>query len=177
VTALATTTAGRSSRLGWGRARAAGLLRRVGGGRGSTAVHQSYLDQISEQSRQAREEAEAVVEGGSSSKSSSLLSRIPLLGRVHWGSDLRGDWQTRLPLYKSDWRDGLNWKSPPAILFLYFACLLPAVAFGGIAFQVTAGALGVIEYLVACGASGMAYAIFSGQVSSSVAQQHERSAT
>lgn len=39
-------------------------------------------------------------------------------------------------MYKSDWSDGLNRKSLPAILFLYFACLLPAVAFGGIATQV-----------------------------------------
>ncbi|CAN0493116.1 unnamed protein product, partial [Discosporangium mesarthrocarpum] len=38
--------------------------------------------------------------------------------------------------YTSDWKDGMNRKSLPAVLFLYFACLLPSVAFGGIAAQV-----------------------------------------
>lgn len=42
----------------------------------------------------------------------------------------------RAKFYKSDWSDGVNRKSLPAIMFLYFACLLPAVAFGGIATQV-----------------------------------------
>lgn len=42
----------------------------------------------------------------------------------------------RVKVYKSDWTDGFNRKSLPAIMFLYFACLLPAVAFGGIATQV-----------------------------------------
>lgn len=42
----------------------------------------------------------------------------------------------RTKFYKSDWSDGFNRKSLPAIMFLYFACLLPAVAFGGIATQV-----------------------------------------
>ncbi|CAM9100875.1 unnamed protein product [Chrysoparadoxa australica] len=78
--------------------------------------------------------------------------------------DLRQDFFGRyLPNFRSDWTDGLQLKSCSSILFLYFACLLPAVAFGGIAVQVTGGAIGVIEYLVSAGIGGMVYAIFSGQ--------------
>ena len=49
-------------------------------------------------------------------------------------------------MYKSDWTDGVNRKSLPAIMFLYFACLLPAVAFGGIATQV--GVIFAVLFLV-----------------------------
>ncbi len=54
-------------------------------------------------------------------------------------------------------------KTLPTILFLYFACLAPAVAFGGISYGLTKGSMGVIDFLLSCGFSGMAYSIFSGQ--------------
>jgi len=54
-------------------------------------------------------------------------------------------------------------KTIPTVLFLYFACLAPAVAFGGISYGLTQGAMGVIDFLLSCGVSGMLYAIFSGQ--------------
>ncbi|KAG5188187.1 bicarbonate transporter [Tribonema minus] len=69
----------------------------------------------------------------------------------------------RLPLYKDDWKTGFRAKSLSTTAFMYFACLMPAVAFGGFAQQVTGGAMGVVEYLVACGGSGVAYSLFSGQ--------------
>jgi hypothetical protein len=83
--------------------------------------------------------------------------------RIEWFRGIREDFSNRLPLYKSDWVDGVKGKTLPTILFLYFACLAPAVAFGGISYGLTQGAMGVIEFLVSCGMSGMLYAIFSGQ--------------
>lgn len=58
---------------------------------------------------------------------------------IQWFKGLREDLQRRGPLYKSDWTDGLHGKTLPAILFLYFACLAPAVAFGGISYGLTKG--------------------------------------
>lgn len=43
-------------------------------------------------------------------------------------------------MYRSDWADGMKPKTLPTILFLYFACLAPAVAFGGISYGLTKGA-------------------------------------
>ncbi|CAM9708584.1 unnamed protein product [Choristocarpus tenellus] len=83
--------------------------------------------------------------------------------KLRLGADLEEDIRTRSQVYKSDWTDGVNHKSLPSILFLYFACLLPAVAFGGISAQVTGGCMGVIEYIIACGVGGVSYALFSGQ--------------
>jgi hypothetical protein len=59
--------------------------------------------------------------------------------------------------YVSDWVDGLKKPSQmiPAMLFLYFACLAPAISFGTIASQLTRGSIGVVEFLLSAGLSGM----------------------
>ena len=65
--------------------------------------------------------------------------------------------ERRAKYYVSDWTDGFKnlKKVIPAILFLYFACLAPAVSFGTIAAQITNNSIGVVEFLLSCGASGM----------------------
>lgn len=61
--------------------------------------------------------------------------------------------------YVSDWTDGFKVKRLqqiiPAILFLYFACLTPAVSFGTIANEITNGSIGVVEFLLSSGMSGV----------------------
>jgi len=75
------------------------------------------------------------------------------------------DIERRKACYISDWTDGFkHWKKViPAVLFLYFACLSPAISFGTIASQLTNGSLGVVEFLLSAGASGMVYSIICGQ--------------
>lgn len=80
-----------------------------------------------------------------------------------WFTGLREDFRRRLPLYISDWADGLRFKSISAILFLYFACLAPVVAFGALTSSLTAGSMGVVEFLLSSGVAGMIYSIFSAQ--------------
>ena len=74
------------------------------------------------------------------------------IGLVH-----SNDIKKRRKHYVSDWTDAF--KKPqqviPAILFLYFACLSPAVSFGTIASQITNGSIGIVEFLLSCGVSGM----------------------
>lgn len=47
------------------------------------------------------------------------------------------DYKMRLPLYGSDIKDGLNSQCLAATLFLFFACLAPAVGFGSLFGTVT----------------------------------------
>ena len=63
----------------------------------------------------------------------------------------------RRKVYLSDWTDGFKnlKKVIPAILFLYFACLSPAISFGTIASQLTYNSMGVVEFLLSAGTSGM----------------------
>lgn len=76
---------------------------------------------------------------------------------------VKGDLARRLRGYRSDWSDGVHSKVPAAVVFLFFACIAPAVAFGGLMSIHTGGAIGVVEMIVATAACGVAYAIFSGQ--------------
>lgn len=74
-----------------------------------------------------------------------------------------GDWKRRGKTYASDWRDGLSPKIPAATIFLFFACLAPAIAFGGLMSKATEGAIGAMEMIVATAGCGVVYAVFSGQ--------------
>jgi hypothetical protein len=69
----------------------------------------------------------------------------------------RSDIRRRKPHYVSDWMDGFKKprQAAPAVLFLYFACLAPAISFGSIASQMTNGAIGVVEFILSCGLAGM----------------------
>jgi hypothetical protein len=106
--------------------------------------------------------------------------RRKLIGRTHGNSteasvrsffnlivseEMKEDVRTRRKVYKSDWTDAFKCKrkTVPAILFLYFACLAPAVSFGTIASQITQGSMGIVEFLLSAGVSGMAYAVMCGQ--------------
>ncbi len=73
------------------------------------------------------------------------------------------DLRRRLPHYASDFRDGAHSKSVASILFLYFACLAPAVTFGGIMAELTDNYIGATEMLIGSAICGVLYALFSGQ--------------
>ena len=96
-----------------------------------------------------------------------LLARI-LSSNTVWlrlYSFHRKDILRRRKYYVSDWTDGFKKKRQvvPAVLFLYFACLAPAVSFGTIASEITNGSIGVVEFLLGSGVAGMIYSIISGQ--------------
>lgn len=92
----------------------------------------------------------------------------PLSGSpIYLFKQLFADAKQRSPHYASDWTTALQPKNLPkvmsATLFLFFACLSPAVSFGAIALSVTGGTIGVVEFILSCSLSGIFYALFSGQ--------------
>lgn len=76
---------------------------------------------------------------------------------------LKQDLARRLPHYLSDFTDGLQKKCVASILFMFFACLAPAVTFGGLMGVATDGQIGPVEMLIASSVCGMLYALFAGQ--------------
>lgn len=69
-----------------------------------------------------------------------------------FGKGIRQDFSRRLPHYVSDYKDGfLGVKTPQKVLsttlFLYFACILPAIAFGVLNDHNTHGKIGNINVL------------------------------
>ena len=73
------------------------------------------------------------------------------------------DIKRRLPHYAADVKDGLHPKTIASVMFLFFACLAPAVTFGGVMSIQTGGAIGAVEMIAATAVCGIIYAMISGQ--------------
>ena len=76
---------------------------------------------------------------------------------------LRQDIARRLPHYVGDFLEGLHAKCVGSTLFLFFACLAPAVTFGGVMATQTGGQIGAVEMIVASAFCGVVFALISGQ--------------
>ena len=72
------------------------------------------------------------------------------------------DIKYRYPLYWSDIKDGLNAQCLASIIFIYFACLSGAIAFGSLMAEKTNNAIGVSETLIISCVSGVFYSLFAG---------------
>lgn len=100
-------------------------------------------------------DAEVAAVGEDSSEDPPLFES-PLKG-------IRRDYAMRLPFYKSDVSDGLNAQCLAATLFLFFACLAPAVGFGALFGAATGGAIGTMEMVSSTAMCGFVYALTSAQ--------------
>lgn len=82
-------------------------------------------------------------------------------GRLFGG--MIADVRRRAPLWAADFRAGLHPKAVASMLFMYFACLAPAVAFGGLLSELTGGQIGAVETVLASALCGTLWALFAGQ--------------
>jgi len=73
------------------------------------------------------------------------------------------DIRRRAPHYLSDFKDGFHSKVAGTTLFLYFAALANAIAFGALTGALTGNQIGIIEMIVITAIGGIAFALFSGQ--------------
>ena len=79
------------------------------------------------------------------------------------GVGLRRDYARRLPFYWSDITDGLNAQTLASTLFLFFACLAPAIGFGSVSQIATSGQMGVLEMCASTALCGTVYALTAVQ--------------
>eukprot|EP00277_Geminigera_cryophila_P043517 CAMPEP_0173070030 /NCGR_PEP_ID=MMETSP1102-20130122/8372_1 /TAXON_ID=49646 /ORGANISM="Geminigera sp., Strain Caron Lab Isolate" /LENGTH=713 /DNA_ID=CAMNT_0013938217 /DNA_START=39 /DNA_END=2181 /DNA_ORIENTATION=+ len=91
----------------------------------------------------------------------------PLVFTRKFAGGLIADIKRRAPWYLSDWTEAFKEENRSqvvaSIIFLFFACLSPAVTFGMLFNEYTEGQLGVVEMILSSGISGVVYALFSGQ--------------
>ncbi|KAH7713799.1 anion exchange protein 3-like isoform X10 [Aphelenchoides avenae] len=73
------------------------------------------------------------------------------------------DIRRRLPYYKSDFTDALNFQCFTSIVFMFFACFAPTITFGGLMGGYTNERMGMIEMLFAQCICGVIWGIFSAQ--------------
>lgn len=86
----------------------------------------------------------------------------------HFGRGVVRDLKRRIPFYWSDYVDGFVGKNTirkviSTILFLYFACILPDIAFGTVYEGNTKGSMGVVSCIIAQTFAGIIFGLFSGQ--------------
>eukprot|EP00569_Conticribra_weissflogii_P003183 CAMPEP_0171342382 /NCGR_PEP_ID=MMETSP0878-20121228/14208_1 /TAXON_ID=67004 /ORGANISM="Thalassiosira weissflogii, Strain CCMP1336" /LENGTH=701 /DNA_ID=CAMNT_0011845031 /DNA_START=279 /DNA_END=2384 /DNA_ORIENTATION=- len=135
------------------------------------AVAQQVSQEKEELQAAVQEVKEAVVEVSQSAKNlgDAVINHGPGIFSRFFSllvsEEMRNDVRRRRKHYISDWTDAFQKKRQviPAVLFLYFACLAPAVSFGTISSEITNGSIGVVEFLLSSGVSGMLYSILSGQ--------------
>ncbi|XP_061580911.1 solute carrier family 4 member 11-like isoform X2 [Cololabis saira] len=84
------------------------------------------------------------------------------------GKGVYNDLRRRLPLYPSDFTDGITGKDRSLLkytttaIFLYIAILLPAIAFGSLNDESTRGEIDVQKTIVGQSIGGVIYALFAG---------------
>ncbi|OCT99045.1 hypothetical protein XELAEV_18004845mg [Xenopus laevis] len=85
------------------------------------------------------------------------------------GKGIFDDIARRLPVYPLDFTDGIIGNNKAigkyitTMIFLYFACLLPSIAFGSLNDESTAGVIDVQKTIVGQCIGGVIYSLFSGQ--------------
>jgi hypothetical protein len=77
---------------------------------------------------------------------------------------VKRDFSHRLPNYLTDdITDGLNAQSLATILYLFFACLAPAIGFGATLAKASGGLMGVMEMTLATAICGTLYSLIAPQ--------------
>jgi hypothetical protein len=82
-------------------------------------------------------------------------------GRLFGG--ITDDIKRRAPHYPSDFKDGLHSKVAGTTLFMFFAALANAIAFGALTGLLTANEIGIIEMLIVTAVGGVLFALLAGQ--------------
>ncbi|KAG6034520.1 hypothetical protein E4U40_003805 [Claviceps sp. LM458 group G5] len=83
--------------------------------------------------------------------------------RVHLCRGMINDVRRRLPFYTSDWLDAWDYRVVPATVYMYFANILPALAFSLDMFSKTGSNYGVNEVLLASVLGSLVFAFFAAQ--------------
>ncbi len=74
-----------------------------------------------------------------------------------------GDMRRRRPHYMNDFKQGFHSKVAGTTLFLYFAALANAIAFGALTGALTGNQIGIMEMILVTAVGGITFALLSGQ--------------
>ncbi|XP_031566650.1 sodium bicarbonate transporter-like protein 11 [Actinia tenebrosa] len=87
---------------------------------------------------------------------------------IAFGRGIKEDLKRRWPHYTSDFIDGVIGhrtiqKLAATVMFLYFACLLPSIAFGVLNSKNTNGKIGIEKVIISQSCGGIVFSLFAGQ--------------
>lgn len=83
--------------------------------------------------------------------------------KIHLFRGMVNDLRRRAPYYISDWTDAWDYRVVPATVYMYFANILPALAFSLDMFQNTGSEYGVNEVLLASVLGAGVFSVFGAQ--------------
>ena len=81
----------------------------------------------------------------------------------NFGEGIISDVTRRRAVYRSDWSDGIHQNLASATFFLYFACLLPSIAFGALNESTTERFFSVEKTIISQAIGGILFSLFSTQ--------------
>lgn len=88
---------------------------------------------------------------------------MPKWWKIRFFRGMINDVRRRAPFYWSDWRDAWDYRVVPATVYMYFANILPALAFSLDMFTKTNMSYGVNEVLLASVLGSVVFAVFAAQ--------------
>ncbi|EGE02508.1 anion exchange family protein [Trichophyton equinum CBS 127.97] len=83
--------------------------------------------------------------------------------KIRFFQGMKNDIRRRAPYYWSDWRDAWDYRVIPATIYMFFANILPALAFSLDMFEKTHMSYGVNEVLLASVLGAVVFAFLAGQ--------------
>ncbi|GFN16021.1 anion exchange family protein [Aspergillus tubingensis] len=83
--------------------------------------------------------------------------------KIHLFRGMIQDIKRRAPFYWSDWTDAWDYRVVPATVYMYFANILPALAFSLDMFEKTNQSYGVNEVLLASVLAAVVFSVFAAQ--------------
>ncbi|NWI47267.1 S4A11 protein, partial [Picathartes gymnocephalus] len=126
-------------------------------------VHQRHLLTV------ANQRPSGMSDGHNLYTDTALPSFLQLHDFLSIGKGISDDIARRFPVYALDFTDGIIGNNKAigkyitTMIFLYFACLLPSIAFGSLNDENTRGAIDVRKTIFGQCIGGLLYALFSGQ--------------
>ena len=110
-----------------------------------------------EQRKIAKGDDSSAVDDTVEESADNLFKRSP-----YYFGGIYNDIKKRYPNYWSDIKDGLNFQTVAATIFIYFAALSGAIAFGGLYSEKTGHLIGIPETLITSSLTGIIFILFSG---------------
>ncbi|KAJ5692803.1 hypothetical protein N7462_002226 [Penicillium macrosclerotiorum] len=130
--------------------------------RSGTSGHAISL-RHSASSARAQETAPQESQPRRASTTASAQSSQPKWWRVRFFRGMIKDVKRRAPFYWSDWTDAWDYRIVPATVYMYFANILPALAFSLDMFEKTNQSYGVNEVLLASVLGAVVFSLFAAQ--------------
>ncbi|KIW14735.1 hypothetical protein PV08_07519 [Exophiala spinifera] len=114
-------------------------------------------------SRPDPEEVHRLSEHVSRQTTRSSHRRTPKWYKIRWFRGMISDVKRRAPYYWSDWKDAWDYRVVPATVYMYFANILPALAFSLDMFTKTHNSYGVNEVLLSSVMACVIFSLFAAQ--------------